>query len=190
MMTSKHLQVAVALAWLSSTHFALADTAAAGGIPAFTGTDAATQAYCERSRNNTTAAKNTQLERVIPRPANEYFSSGTCLDTIMNTRINIFTMGSVDGILKQLMNMAVNRACSAVMGAWNQTVNDVNGSIGTSVNVPYVGNVASAGVGTGFGGTPINVNGQATSATTVSDTIVGGSSSASSSVESLRNIYR
>lgn len=181
-MRTKRLQLALVL-------FLIANQSMADALPSgtFAGTDATTQAYCERNRMNTTSAKNTQLERVIPKPANEYFSTSTCLDTILNTRINIFTLGSLDGILKQLMNMAVNRACGAVMGAWNQTVSDVNGAIGTSVNVPYVGNVGNVGVGTGFGGGPINVNGQSASVETVTGVLDTGGSS---SVQPIANIYR
>lgn len=136
---------------------------------AFQGNDESTRANCQRYRENITKAKEEELKSYIPQPANEAFATGTCLDSIMNTRINIFTMGSLDSILGNLMNMVTNRACNAVLGQWNQAVGKANGALGTNVNVPYVGNVAGVGIGTGFGGSPVNVNGQpAGTATTVS----------------------
>lgn len=127
---------------------------------AFQGNDESTRANCQRYRENITKAKEDELKSYIPQPANESFASGTCLDSIMNTRINIFTMGSLDGVLSKLMNMVSNRACGAVLGQWNQAVGQANGTLGTNVNVPYIGNVAGVGVGTGFGGSPVSVNGQ------------------------------
>lgn len=127
----------------------------------FQGADESTRANCQQYRDNITHAKEEELKKYIPKPANEAFSTGTCLDAIMNTRINIFTMGSLDGILDRLMGMASNRACSAVMGSWNQAVGTANGTLGTNVNVPYLGTVGGTSVGTGFGGGPITVNNQA-----------------------------
>lgn len=127
---------------------------------AFKGNDEATSAYCERYRQNGVAEKQAELERHIPKPANEYFSTNTCLDQIMNTRINIFTMDSLDGLLDKIINMATNRACSAVLGVWNDRVGAANQVLGTRVNVPYIGTVGGTTVGYGYGGSPVTVNGQ------------------------------
>lgn len=134
---------------------------------AFQGNDETTQAHCQRYRENTTAAKQKELEKYTPKPANEFYSEFSCLDKILNTRINIFTMPSLDGVLQGIMNAATNRACSAVMGGWNQAVGQANGTLGTAVNVPYVGNVSGGNIGYGADGTPITINGQAATTQTV-----------------------
>jgi len=154
----------------------------------FTGTDAATTANCQRYRDNTTAQKQAELQKYVPQPANEFFTSSTCLDSILNTRINIFTMGSLDSILSQLMNMVTSRACAAVMGAWNNTVGQANQTLGTNVNVPYVGNIGGVGVGStgsgGFGGSPITVNNQSANTAVLVNTVSSTASSTASSVSS------
>lgn len=123
--------------------------------------------YAKKMQDNVVAAKQKELTELLPKPANEYFSTGTCIDAILNTRINIFTMPGLDQILDKVTQAVVNKACSFVLGSWNQVVSEVNNKVGTSVNVPYLGNVGGVGVGTGSGNTPITINGSSVTSSTV-----------------------
>lgn len=124
----------------------------------FQGVDETTTAHCKAMRDNVTAKKTRELEAVVPKPANEYYSTGTCLDSILNTRINVFTLPSLDVILDRLQGLVVNRACSAVLGAWNEQVTKANTTIGTTATVPYIGTVGSINVNSSSGNSPININ--------------------------------
>lgn len=128
--------------------------------------------YAKKMQDNVVAAKQKELTELLPKPANEYFSTGTCIDTILNTRINIFTFPGLDQILDKVTQAVVNKACSFVLGSWNQVVSDVNTKVGTSVNVPYIGNVGSVGVGSGAAGsTPITINGSSVTTSTVPNAV-------------------
>lgn len=164
---------------------------------AFKGNDEATNAYCERYRQNGIAEKQAELEKHIPKPANEYFSTNTCLDQIMNTRVNIFTMGSLDGLLEKIINMATNRACSAVLGVWNERVGAANQVLGTRVNVPYVGTVGGTSVGYGYGGSPVAINGKPATTESIQQTTqpvqdAGGQTQSAfdRATERIKNIFR
>lgn len=94
-----------------------------------------------------------------PKPAAQSFTTGTCLDNILNTRINIFSFGGLDGILDAIIKKVQDKACAAVMSQWNQTVGSVNqqlgGTLGGNIPLPYdLGTIqgASGGVRVGTGG--------------------------------------
>ncbi|PPC84818.1 MAG: hypothetical protein CTY35_00415 [Methylotenera sp.] len=161
---------------------------------AFQGADEATQAHCQKYRDNTTQAKQNELDKYIPKPANEYYSTGTCLDSILNSRINIFTMGSLDSILQGVMNAATNRACQAVMGGWNQAVGQANGALGTAANLPYGGGTIGTGVnvGTGLSGAPITINGGSVNqaATQPTSQIDSATAAVKSTANKLLDIFR
>lgn len=125
----------------------------------FGGADEPTQAICAQVRANVLAKKQAEYIANTPKPANEFFSTQTCLDSILNTRINIFTSGGLDSILGTIIDQAKNKACSVVMGSWNEAINKANQTIGANVSLPYAGNILGVNVGTGIGGQPVNING-------------------------------
>jgi hypothetical protein len=115
----------------------------------------------------------------------------------MNTRVNIFTMGSLDGLLEKIINMATNRACSAVLGVWNERVGAANQVLGTRVNVPYVGTVGGTSVGYGYGGSPVAINGKPATTESIQQTTqpvqdAGGQTQSAfdRATERIKNIFR
>lgn len=144
----------------------------------------ANEAAMEAAR---TAIRQKQAEEVLPTPAGDTFSNGSCLDALMDSHINIlFEMPSLDSIIGSIIDYAKNAACKAVQSQVNSMMSQVNLQLGTSVNVPIVGQVLKTGVGTAAGAGGVTMSGSGTSNVgTYSAT--GVTSSVTNGVQSVQN---
>lgn len=151
------------------------------------GSDEACYSNCLAAENVRLAMLNDQIEAIKPKPASESFKTGTCLDAILNTGIDFtFSVPTLDGIIRDMVNKAMNAACNAVNQRMNEMMGAVNQKIGTAVNMPIygtnrsvttrVGTTSNTNTSTSSGSTSGNYPVTTTNnGTTVNGSVSGGS---------------
>lgn len=111
--------------------------------------DDAAVADCDALEEARTSQIAKELPQWIPPNPNDYFGSGSCLDSILNKKISvIFSMPDLNSIMGGLMDAATNQACNVA----NQAVSKAMGSATSNLKVPIQlpgGQVLSPGVSTG-----------------------------------------
>jgi hypothetical protein len=111
--------------------------------------DEAATADCDELEEARTSKIAQDLPQWIPPNPNDYFGSGSCLDSILNRKISvIFSMPDLNSIMGGLMDAATNQACNVA----NQAVSKAMGSASQNLNMPIrlpTGQVLNPGVSTG-----------------------------------------
>lgn len=170
--------LAVTLAF-SVGNVAQADTA----DPCSCCTDDQCRASCQAMEASRTGIRQNLLQRALPQSASDYFAQNSCLDAILNTDINMsFGLPDIGSLIQRAIDAVKNAACRAIMGQWQSALYKVNSQMGTTVNLPVVGNVGSTGVsvgpssGTGVIGSVVGSSSSSTTAiaNTTQDTSSGG----------------
>lgn len=80
---------------------------------------------CELTTLNAERAKNTFAALVPLQDPYTVLSKVSCIDRILNTRINIAAFFNISSILNSLMQQVLNRACSRVTSSWNSFINRI-----------------------------------------------------------------
>jgi hypothetical protein len=74
-------------------------------------------------------------------------SEVSCIDRILSTRINFASWFSIDGILNQLFDSILQRACHAADTSWNNLLNRIRTATTVNVTLPYNAVGLTTGVG-------------------------------------------
>lgn len=107
---------------------------------------------CIQLKYASEVASKQALENQIPMiNPSMVLSQLSCIDNILNTRVNIGIFFNIDSIINSLIGQAINRICNAVNSQWDRLMSNVNSQLNlTGVNriqFPY----GSGGINIGFG---------------------------------------
>jgi len=80
-------------------------------------------AHCRDLTGRMSTVKNGMFDNRVPLISPErMLQSASCLDRILSARINIGLFFDLSAIIDKLVNDLVNRACTVITAAWNNTV--------------------------------------------------------------------